>query len=310
MPLVVATTAYFATVGPALRAYGGAGQDLGSAVQSSVATARADRFDVVFLGNSRVVRGVDPSFIESRAHNFAFDDDSFLYYPAKVRFLERTGHHVRVAFVGVDVFQLGYWNYDRYFGYREALEDPALDAWAFDARYAPTLTWRLVEKKTALRTAYRSAVASLAKRAITGAPPPPELMEEYHLELNGFCRVVYRPRKLNPELMPPAEVDARAVALLEEVVRSLRAGGAEVVLFSPPASARFRSLYDAAHARFEGIALDIATRNQARFVSWETDPGFTDADFPDEVHLSPAAAERFSRMLSAWMKSHDLAPVD
>jgi hypothetical protein len=228
-----------------------------------------------------------------------------------VRFLERTGHRVRVAFLGLDVFQLGYWNYDRYFGYREMLEDSALDAWAFDARYAPSLYWTLLERKVALRSAYRGAVASFAKSALTGARPPPELLEEYRFEPSGFCRVVYRPRKLNPEVMPRAAIDPRAVALLEEAIGALRAQGAEVVLFAPPASERFRALYGASdRARFASVVDGIVTRHHARFVSWEADPAFGEEDFPDEVHLSPEAAERFSRSISAWMKSQALAVAD
>jgi hypothetical protein len=304
-PLILATAAYFVTLGPVLKAAGGQ-QDLFTAVRQSVDVTRSRTFDVVFLGNSRVMRGVNPTFIDAASHNFAFDDDTFLYYRPKAAFLARTGHALRQAFVGVDLFQLCYWNYDRYLSYRELLEDPELDRWLFDRRYGPDLAASVVEKKVALRFFYRSAVVDLAKRRVLGGAPAStnQIGESYSLEPNGYYRVTYaRPRALDPLAIPRGPTDDRGVALLEETVAELRTRGVDVVLFTPPASTQFRSIR-AAHerAQFATMMESIAARHGARYVSWEEDPAFSDDDYPDGTHLSVDGATRFSRMLSAWMK--------
>lgn len=308
-PIVVATGVYFATLGSVLRAHGGENQDLAYAVRKSVDATRGRKFEVLFLGNSRVVRGVDPTFLEASAHNFAFDDDTFLYYLYKARLIARTGHHVRHAFIGVDAFQLAYWNYDRYFAYRECFADPEFDAWAFDVRYGPRLISQVVEKKVALRYTYRAGILGLARSRITGAPSVPPSADTYQLEPNGFYRVRYEaPRTLDPATIPRAGLDEHAVNLLERTIEEFRSAGVDVTLFTPPASTRFRSLDgDAARTRALRTMTDIAARHGVRYVSWEDDPHFVDTDFPDEVHLSVDGAERFTRLLSGWMVSHGFA---
>jgi hypothetical protein len=306
-PLILAAAAYFVTLGPVLRADGGQ-QDLFTAVRQSVDVARSRTFDVVFLGNSRVMRGVNPTFIDAPSHNFAFDDDTFLYYRSKAAFLARTGHSLRQAFVGVDLFQLCYWNYDRYFSYRELLDDPELDRWLFDRHYGPDLAASVVEKKVALRFFYRNAVVDLAKRRVLGGAPATtnQLGESYSLEPNGYYRVTYaRRRALDPLAMPRGPTDERGVALLEQTVAELRARGVDVVLFTPPASTQFQSVRPAdERARFAETMASIAARHGARYVSWEGDPAFSDEDYPDGTHLSIEGATRFSRMISAWMKQN------
>jgi hypothetical protein len=301
---VLATIGYFVTLGPVLRVDGDQ-QDLFTSVKRSVEAARRDSFGVVFLGNSRVMRGIDPAAIDVPSHNFGFDDDSFLYYGAKARWLARTGHRVRRAFVGVDIFQLGYWNYDRYFAYRELLEDPELDRWLFDRQYAPRLVSDLTERKAALRYFYRNALLNLAKSRVTGVKPTVnQFGEAYTLEPNGFYRVTYASRRhLDPSLAPRGPVDERGVALLDACVAALRAEGVEVVLFTPPASSEYRALRGSEErARFTDVVTAIASRNGARYVSWEADPAFSDDDFPDGIHLSIDGAARFSRMVSAFMQ--------
>src|SRR5262245_47789578 len=94
LPIAVATLLYFFTLSPVLRASGGESQDLSLQVERSVAAARRADYEILFLGNSRVVRGVDPAFIARPAHNFAFDDDTFHYYLPKYRYTRRAGAKV------------------------------------------------------------------------------------------------------------------------------------------------------------------------------------------------------------------------
>lgn len=304
-PIALAAAAYFATAGPLCRAYLGPDRDLGLAVESAVDLARRTPFDTVVLGNSRVWRGVDPTFLGPDSFNFAFDDDVFLYYGPKLRFLERNGHRLRRALLGVDVFQLGYWNYDRYPTYRRVLGDPELERWAFDPLYAPPLAWTTTDRLVSLRQTYRSALAaSLTERLFRRPRAEVALSERYVLADNGFRLVTYGARRtLDPVIMPPARIDARAVALLEDAVKELRAKEVDVVLFVPPASAAFRALYAADdRARFAAVIGDLVKRHHVRFASWEDDPAFGEDDFPDEVHLSREGAERFSRILGAWLE--------
>ena len=46
-------------------------------------------YDLIFLGNSRIYRGINPSKISINSYNFAFDNDTFVECLYKLKYLDK-----------------------------------------------------------------------------------------------------------------------------------------------------------------------------------------------------------------------------
>ena len=94
-------------------------------------------------------------------------------------------------------------------------------------------------------------------------------------------------------------LEARRIALLEEMVEVLTARGIEVVLFEVPLPAiHVRALSDARMQEFQRAMTEIARSTGARYEPFDTlgiEMGF--ADFKDSSHMNGRGAERFSRAI-------------
>lgn len=76
-------------------------------IVNSFEYAKQKHFNKVFLGNSRVYRGINPDIIDKSTYNFAHDNDSYNQCYYKLVYLLYSGHKIDTLFLGADYFEFG-----------------------------------------------------------------------------------------------------------------------------------------------------------------------------------------------------------
>lgn len=74
-------------------------------IEYSFANAESREYNKLFLGNSRVYRGINPDIIDCRTYNFAHDNDSYNQSYYKLKYVLDFGHKIDTLFIGTDYFQ-------------------------------------------------------------------------------------------------------------------------------------------------------------------------------------------------------------
>ena len=105
---------YFLTVGLLLLAYFWLGAyvaeiayGLNTRKQILISFSNADsrQYNKMFLGNSRVYRGINPDKIDDHTYNFAHDNDTYNQCYYKLQHVLANGKKIDTLFLGADYFQ-------------------------------------------------------------------------------------------------------------------------------------------------------------------------------------------------------------
>ena len=92
-------------------------------IRISFHNASTKKYNKLFLGNSRVYRGINPDFIDSHTYNFAHDNDTYNQCYYKLLYLINSGHKLDSLFLGADYFQFGIKSNTRNYVYDELFAD-------------------------------------------------------------------------------------------------------------------------------------------------------------------------------------------
>ncbi len=77
------------------------------------------KINAIFLGNSRVYRGINPALIKSvTSYNFAHDNDSFVQNYFKLKYVLDNNQNIKYCFVGMDYSTLGVFSDTRNYVYK------------------------------------------------------------------------------------------------------------------------------------------------------------------------------------------------
>jgi hypothetical protein len=74
-------------------------------IEQSFNNLGKERFDLLFIGNSRLYRGINPDSISAfKAYNFSYDGDSFLQTYYKLKYIEEHKINFKYAVISADYF--------------------------------------------------------------------------------------------------------------------------------------------------------------------------------------------------------------
>lgn len=92
-------------------------------IKISFANAGSRSYNKLFLGNSRIYRGINPDKIDNNTYNFAHDNDTYNQCYYKLLYVLETGHKLDTLFLGADYFQFGIKSSSRNYIYDYLLDD-------------------------------------------------------------------------------------------------------------------------------------------------------------------------------------------
>ena len=92
-------------------------------IEISFTNADIRQYNKLFLGNSRVYRGINPDMIDNKTYNFAHDNDSYNQCYYKLSRLIENGHEIDTLFLGAEYFQFSFISNTRNYIYDNLFDD-------------------------------------------------------------------------------------------------------------------------------------------------------------------------------------------
>lgn len=247
-----------------------------------------DCFDIVYTGDSRVYRGIDPKFVEEftgfKGFNFAFssaDADSLLLHQAASR-LSAKGRRILVIGVSVNSF-LSRTPKESNAHLKSLMQIPAKDRWirthwypnlsVFDARAVSDLYKYLKREHYDEQYHLTTGFAASDKT-------PSDTTEALPLYKNEFSQYSFSESKLKA---------------FDRYINELKAQGIQIVLVRMPVTHAMQVLEDSKGELLKQYLYDAEYGEQHIFRGWGTYTTF------DGSHLNSESAKRFSKDLGVYL---------
>ncbi len=248
-------------------------------IDQSFRNALARQYDLLFLGNSRIYRGINPDRFDLPAYNFGCNDDTFNHVYYKLKWLRKHGVQFRYLALGVDLFQFSYMSfyrnreYARYFG-----EDYLAD---YEHRPWRDLGLQLRKRIRALNPKY------------------------VFMPNNGRIFQRENGQYIKPGRARPTDTARRStrrlpvqVAYFEKVLEDCRQHGVTVFLCMLPVRPEERNCYQPGEIEEFMDFIRGYTSDDVILLDYTYDERYGMSDYTDITHFNEAAAERFSVQLN------------
>lgn len=259
-------------------------------IDRAFAQAVSRDYDMLFLGNSRIYRGLNPDRFAVSSYNFGHNDDTYNHVFYKLKWLRDQGVSFRYLVLGVDFFQFSYMSRQRNQAYGKYLGEDYL------ADYEPQ-PW---------------ADVGLKIRLITRGLNPKYMF----LPNDGRTFLRDNGQYVKPGEASPTDTAVRSatrlplqVAYFEKVLEDCRKHKVKVFLCMLPVRPEERNCYREGEIddfmQFIRGYLD----SDVALIDYTLDPEYSLADYTDITHFNESAAERFSTQLNQDLLSriHDFS---
>jgi hypothetical protein len=244
--------------------------------------AESRDYDLLFLGNSRIYRGVNPDHFATPTFNFACDNDTFnqMYY--KLKWLREREKPFQHLVIGMDFFQFEFKSDHRNHLYSQYLDD------AYLADYEPR---PYAEEKLWLKRFVRS------------------LNPKYlFIPDNGRTFLRDNGQFIKAGIATPADKTARTTRLLplqvdyfERMLADCREHGTQVVLCMLPIRPEEKNAYKEGEMEAFMEFIEGYTNENVALIDLTRDDGYAMSDYTDITHLNEAAADRLSVQLNGLL---------
>jgi len=263
-------------------------------------------YDCLIVGNSRLYRGLNPSWLGVDAFNFAHDADAYNQVYYKLRYLDDRDKSYRLLIVGVDYFGFSFMASSRndayapYLGgdYLKDYETPLTVPRWFHTALRPVDEEAFNEFMTLTFTRPASRAMTRVLAAVKGDPDPPS--PRMLLRDNGQFVVEDSVARDWDVLDRDATRLPLQVEYFRAAIRFAHDRGAQIVLLMPPVRDIERRNYESEVVReFDTWLAAEAASVDGVFLNYFDSETFAIEDFADVTHLNEAGADKFSRVVAA-----------
>ena len=251
-------------------------------IEFSFANADAREYNKLFLGNSRVYRGINPDMIDGHTYNFAHDNDSYNQCYYKLKHVLDGGHKIDTLFIGADYFQFSIFARDRNYIYDYLLDN------AYCKDYNESYLTEQVENAKQLfynkQTLLLTALTRIA------------LHQEVKGKIKSNGQFTFD-SKAKPDDAVERKTDVRQIQkkYYNEIVELCHKNNIRVIAFTMPVrEGEMQSYTKEDIARIQDI-IKAPLSNGDQYVDMTCVDEFRDyKDYTDITHLNAAAADRFT----------------
>ncbi|MCH2209862.1 MAG: hypothetical protein MK110_01060 [Fuerstiella sp.] len=248
----------------------------------SFSNAASREYDLLFLGNSRIYRGVNPDRFSIPTYNFACDNDTYNQMYHKLKWLRDRNKKFQYLAIGVDYFQFEFISYYRNHLYGSYLGE------AYLADYEPRPF-----AETKLRF----------KKYIRSLNPKYLFMPD-----NGRTFLRDNGQYIKPGVASPSDRTDRTTVRLpiqveyfERMLADCREHGTPVFLCMLPIRVEEMNAYRDGDIEEFMEFIHEYTSDEVILVDYSFDDQYVMADYTDITHLNEAAADRLSTQLNDSM---------
>ncbi len=256
---------------------------------------------VLILGSSHALYGIDPDLFRLRTFNFANVSQSYYYdYQIFSRYVKSLTQ-LRAVIVPVSSFSFGYslahtpeeWRrhfYRRYFDLAPEGSDGAAPGLLDAKRYSLIALYGVEESVKLLRRNFRSDLGNLAANGWQRYPAG---------NTRNLSPARVRERVAFHEGLQVPGQAAVNLGYLRALSGEVRGAGAALLLVTLPVDRSYAAACDPAMIRdMEERAAAFCAAEGCAYLDYFNDPRFDSADFFDSDHLNQSGAVKFSRILN------------
>ena len=254
-------------------------------IEQSFRNVQVRDYDLLFLGNSRVYRGLNPNRFAIPGYNFGCNDDTFNQVYFKLKWLRDRNISFRYLAMGVDLFQFSYMSDYRNEIYAEYFGD------AYLADYEPH-PW---------------VDAGMQVRRIVRSLNPKYLF----LPDNGRTFMRENGQLIKPGRASPTDIAKRSARRLplqvdyfERILVDCEQNNVKVFLCMLPIRPEEQNCYrNGEIEEFMQFTRGYTNENVV-LINYTFDDSYVMSDYTDITHFNEAAAERLSIQLNTSIMSH------
>ena len=258
------------------------GPDTETQIQQSFRNAEKRPYDMVFMGNSRIYRGLNPDSFTTKSYNFAHDNDSYnqIYY--KLLFLTAQNKKIQIVLLGVDYFEYSVFSDSRNYEYskifnKSYLTDYGKGNYLLDHYLNALHPLHLKEGQSLLETdqdkCYQKNNGQYYK-AGTGVASINDKgkysIERLNIQVKYFKKILAHCKKRNIKIL----------------LTMLPCRPCELINYSEKDRNEFHQF------------ISTFLSNDVVLLNYVYDKRFSMSDFSDAVHFNPIGADKFSRIAS------------
>jgi len=255
----------------------------------------ADSIEVLALGNSHVLHGIDPDYFSVKGFNLASGFQNYHYDKALLeKYIDRL-KKLKLIFISADYISFYYRIHEVAdwidYGYSQAwnIRHPSLGIW--DSRnFSTFMLYTPPQSVKYIVDGDRNVMTKNIKQ--NGYNIEDTSYLELISESKGKARAHYHTNLINPERLKENKND------LESIITMLLKKNIAVVLLAPPVNTSYSNHLDSNYIRQnQRIITEICKKYDCTYKDFSSDVRFSLIDFHDNDHLSYRGAEKFTRIL-------------
>lgn len=264
--------------------------------------------EILIMGNSRTYRGLNPEFISPRCYNFSFDNETFFEQYYKLKYLEQQSITPELLILGVDYFEFSFLSlamrnsYMPYFDTRYSIELDSLSQSGnqFEFGESENVDDFVNKKMSAVFGRGASQYLSYVYRQLK----EDTLMYPY-LKDNGQYIINPVPKAQDGEFLTRSSaVNDYQKDKFEQIVTYCKENKIKLLLLMPPCrDIELQCYTETFKDSLNNYFHSFEDKDNIWYLNLSEQHPYTTADFMDDTHLTPLAADRFSYEIQQYINN-------
>ena len=277
----------------------------------------ANEIEILILGNSHALRGVNPKYFTDNTYNTANSGQS-IYFDKEItlRSLERL-NNLKYVFISLDYHSLyfsiqrGERNVWSYFGNgikHSSIDYNKADVSPFLFGYSPLVSFSLLKKDILTKWKFRNHAQYLDFDTEEGVSKTDTLVKGFitfsKTRTNDFSSINYINRiNVYDELIYTSTEKKLVLNELDKLITTLQKNGVTPIFFSTPTYKKYNTELDSSIINNNRIDAEILCKKyNMEFWDYSVNNDFTIHEFFNPDHLNKKGSARFSKMLDSRLK--------
>lgn len=258
-------------------------------IEISIKGVSSEHYETIALGNSRMYRGINPHKLDSKAYNFAHDNDSFnqIYY--KLLYLKKIDKLPKEVLMGVDYFQFSVFSDTRNHVYKRYFDSGYMKDYDFDLNNSFNNYMTFTQNRIYLWLDWLQG------------------LKEYNLEEVPYMTdrgqyVLYGVAKENDKVTRESTILPLQENYFEKILEFCEENSIKLNMIMMPTRANELESYSEETIKEFDEYFKSKESENVRYLNFARDVRFTLEDYQDKTHLNKDGADKFSEILNETMK--------
>lgn len=245
-----------------------------------------DKHDLIFLGNSRIYRGLNPDFFNIKAYNFAHDNDSFNQSYYKLLYLKNNNKLPKYIVLGVDYFEFSFLANERNTIYQKYFSENYMNDYSLSNKF--NIRHKLKTEQNQLNVRGMCLIKKILNEKNNSIPT---------LKDNGQY-IKYSKASSNDKVTRESNILDIQLNYFNEILNFCHKENIYVFLIMPPTRQKELNNYNKQTIDSFNKLFNSKSNSKVYYWNFSQEKSFSLNDFQDITHLNIEGADKFSILLN------------